>query len=110
MEGFGEEHTRCQLGLCHTNTLVLTANPPYPPLHKGGMTQKPVPDTAQPTVKILGIFPLFLNQPSLFDFHGFSQFGESARFAAGDEHLAGDDLVQDEILPAGIQLAEDVVQ
>ena len=42
--------------------------------------------------------------------NGLSQFGESSRFAAGDEDLTGNDLVQHEILPSGIQLRENVVQ
>ena len=41
---------------------------------------------------------------------GFAQFRESSRFAAGDEDLAGDDLVQDEVLSSGIQLGKDIIQ
>ena len=57
---------------------------------------------------IFSVVLLFQLPPT--DFHGFSQFCKPSRLAAGDEHLAGDDLVQDEILPSGIQLAEDIVQ
>ena len=40
----------------------------------------------------------------------FAQLREPSGLAAGDEDLAGDDLVQDEVLPAGIQLGKDIVQ
>ena len=63
---------------------------------------------ASPTgswVEIQGLF-FYL---SAADFHGFSQFGKPARFAAGDEHLAGDDFIQHEILPSRVQLTEHVV-
>ena len=46
---------------------------------------------------------------SVADFHGFTQFGKPSGFAAGDEHLAGDDFIQHEILPSRVQLTEHVV-
>ena len=51
-----------------------------------------------------------LNYFSFFNLNGLAQFGESARFAAGDEHLSGDDLIQDEILPSLVKLREHIIQ
>ena len=47
---------------------------------------------------------------SAFDLYGLAQLRESSGLAAGDEHLTGHDLVQDEFLPSGIQLGKDIVQ
>ena len=46
---------------------------------------------------------------SVVDFDGFSQFGKSSRFAAGDKHLSSCDLVQHEILSARVQLRQHIV-
>ena len=51
-----------------------------------------------------------LQNGPLGDLDGLSQLCESSRLAAGDEHLAGDDLIQDEILPSRVQLRKHVVE
>ena len=50
----------------------------------------------------------FYSSPA--DLNGPAQFGKPARFAAGDEHLAGNDLVQHKVLPAGVQFGKHIVQ
>ena len=47
---------------------------------------------------------------AVFDPYGFADVRDPVRLAAGDEHLAAADLVEDEILPQRVQLGEHVVQ
>ena len=47
---------------------------------------------------------------SLLYLNCLSHFGKPSRFAAGDEHLPGDDLVQHKVLPPGVQLGQNIVQ
>ena len=47
---------------------------------------------------------------ALFNLNGFTQLGKPSGFAAGDEHLTGNDLVQHKILPSLIQLRQNIVQ
>ena len=51
-----------------------------------------------------------LNQVSFSYFYCLSQLRKPSRFTAGDKDLTFYDLIQDEILPAGIQLGKDIVQ
>ena len=44
------------------------------------------------------------------NFDGLAQLCEAAGFAAGDEHLAGDDLVENEVLAALVQFGQNIVQ
>jgi hypothetical protein len=46
---------------------------------------------------------------AFFDFDGFAQFGESARFAGSDEHLPRFDPVEHKVLPPRVQFGQDII-
>ena len=47
---------------------------------------------------------------SLFNLNGLAQFGEPARLTAGDEHLTGDNLIENKVLPSLIQFRQNIIQ
>ena len=47
---------------------------------------------------------------SSLNFDGLAQFCEPARLATGDEHLTFRDLIQHKVLPACIQLRQNIIQ
>ena len=41
---------------------------------------------------------------------GFTDLRQPVKLAAGDQHLAGRDLIENKVLPAGVQLREHIVE